>query len=170
MTAMGSDTAGSVIAHERVRSATGFAVLGTVGIIGGGLVSAATGPLSWQHGSWAAAYLVLVVGVAQLVFGVGQAWLAHELPGRPTIVWELVGWNLGSALVIVGAVLERPVVVDVGGALLVVALVLFARVVRVGRPGDGAGSPWIHWVYLLLVLVILVSIPIGLVLAALGGA
>jgi hypothetical protein len=144
-------------------------VLGAAGIIGGGLVSAVTGPLSWEHGSWAAAYLVLVLGVAQLVFGVGQAWLAREVPGRLTIGWELLGWNVGSALVIAGSVLERPVVVDVGGVLLVVALALFAVAVRSGRPPEVVGSVWFRRVYLLLVLVILVSIPIGLVLAAVRG-
>jgi hypothetical protein len=54
--------------------------------------------------------------------------------------------------------------------LLVVALALFAVAVRSGRPPEVVGSVWFRRVYLLLVLVILVSIPIGLVLAALGGA
>ena len=144
--------------------------MGAVGVIGGGLVSAVTGPLSWEHGPWAAAYLVLVVGVAQLGFGAGQAWLAVGPPARGLVVGELLGWNLGSALVITGAVVERPVLVDIGAVLLVAAVVCFLVGVRAPTPGRGPVVVWGRRAYLLLALVILVSIPVGLVLAALGSA
>lgn len=149
---------------ERAWHAVPFVLWGFVGIIVGGLLAAVTHPLGWQaHGSWAAAYLVLVVGVAQLGLGVGQAWLSERLPGRRHVAGELTGWNLGSALVILGTLLARTWVVDVGGALLVVALALFVLAVR-----GWAGTPtWAWWAYRLLTLVVLVSVPVGLVLSAL---
>lgn len=149
---------------ERAWHAMPFGLWGFVGIIGGGLVAAVTHPLGWEaHGSWVSAYLVLVVGVAQLGLGVGQAWLADRLPGRPQITGELATWNLGSALVILGTLVARTWVVDIGGVLLAVALVLFLLAVR-GRPGE---PRWAWWGYRVLALIVLVSIPVGLVLSAL---
>lgn len=149
---------------DRGWHAVPFVLWGFVGIIGGGLLAAVTHPFGWEaHGSWAAAYLVLVVGVAQLGLGVGQAWLSDRPPRRGHVSGELVGWNLGSALVVLGTLVARPWVVDLGGALLVVALALFVLAVR-GR----AGTPrWAWWAYRVLALAVLVSVPVGLVLSAL---
>ena len=61
--------------------------LGACGIVLGGLVAAVTGPLELEQGSWAAAYLVLVVGVAQVVVGLAPAFFA----ARPTT--PLLGWT-----------------------------------------------------------------------------
>ncbi len=48
-------------------------VLGALFIVLGGLVAAVTGPLDLVQGSWLAAYLVLVCGVAQFAIGTMQA-------------------------------------------------------------------------------------------------
>jgi hypothetical protein len=76
---------------------------------------------------------------------------------------------LGNAGVVVGTLIDTVWLVDVGGALLVVALALMVWGVRAGveavphRP-----QAWVVallWLYRVLVVVLLVSIPVGLVLA-----
>jgi hypothetical protein len=138
-----------------------FKVIGTAWIISGGLVAAVTSPLRLEHGSWAAAYSVLVAGVAQYAFGTAQSALAPGQPSNRIIATELAAWNLGSAAVIGGTVTRMPLIVDGGGLLLVVALALMIRTVR----GRGRGPAWALWTYRILLVVILVSIPIGLILA-----
>ncbi|HET7414823.1 MAG TPA: hypothetical protein VFI97_03905 [Arthrobacter sp.] len=138
-----------------------FKVIGTAWIVSGGLVAAVTSPLRLEHGSWAAAYSVLVAGVAQYAFGTAQGALAPSRPSDRTIAAELAAWNFGSAAVIGGTVVRVPLIVDGGGLLLVVALALMIRTVR----GRGSGPAWALWTYRILLVVILVSIPIGLTLA-----
>lgn len=137
-----------------------FVVLGTAWIVAGGLVAAVTGPLRLEHGSWAAAYQVLVAGVTQGAIGRAQEALAGQRPSRRTVVAQLVTWNLGSIAVLAGTLTRTPLVVDAGGALLVVTLALMIRAVQGGR-----GPAWALWAYRLILLVILVSIPVGLTLA-----
>src|SRR3546814_20131767 len=49
--------------------------------------------LGFEHGSWLAAYLVLVGGVAQIALGGGQAWLADRVPRARTTRTEAWSWN-----------------------------------------------------------------------------
>ena len=79
---------------DSVRSAMPFVVLGAVSVIAGGLVAAVSAPAGWEHGSWAAAYLVLVTGVAQIGLGAAQAALVAAPPWRRGRAVELLGWNL----------------------------------------------------------------------------
>jgi hypothetical protein len=137
-----------------------FSIIGTASVIVGGLVAAVTSPLQLAHGSWAAAYLVLVNGVAQVALGKAQAALAGP-PSRRTVISELIAWNAGSAAVIGGTLVRLPLIVDVGGVLLVIALVMMIATVR----GKTAGPRWALWTYRILLVVVLVSMPIGLVLA-----
>jgi hypothetical protein len=58
-------------------------------------------------------------------------------------------------------VLASPLLVDAGGVLLVVAMVLMLR--AVGRRAQG--PTWLLWVFRVALVVTAVSIPIGLVLA-----
>ncbi|MGO1968418.1 hypothetical protein, partial [Corynebacterium casei] len=89
-------------------------IIGGVFVLLGGAVAAVTSPLGIEKGSWLAAYLVLVAGVP--VYLVGQ-FIAHWLAGRGG--WALlIGWNLGNAAVIVGSLLSLPLLVDVGGIVL----------------------------------------------------
>lgn len=152
-------------AREPLRLGTGnegtFLVIGASCVVAGGLVAAATGPLRLEHGSWAAAYLVLVGGVAQIALGTAQRALAPRLPSTPVIVTELAAWNFGSAAVIAGTLVRVPLIVDVGGGLLVVALGLMMRTVR----GSASRPRRALWTYRTALAVLLVSIPIGLVLA-----
>ena len=159
---------------ERRRAALPFAVLGVVFVVIGGLVAAATAPVASEHGSWAAAYLVLVAGVSQAGLGVGQAMLARRVPSRRVLNVELVAWNVGNAAVIAGTLLETTALVDVGGVVLLVTLALMIRAVRGGGAATaaeaGAVRPagWMLLTFRILVLVLLVTIPIGLVLAWIG--
>ncbi|UTT68019.1 hypothetical protein NMQ03_11970 [Arthrobacter sp. DNA4] len=144
-----------------MKGAVAFGAVALLCVVAGGLVAAVTGPLHLEHGSWAAAYLVLVGGVAQGALGIAQYFLAPKrLTGWKSVA-ELVAWNGASAAVIGGTLIGNPWVVDAGGALLVVALALMFRTVQ----GRGATSGWPLWGYRALLVVIAVSIPIGLVLA-----
>lgn len=146
---------------ERRRTAQPFAVLGMIFVIVGGLVAAATAPVASEHGSWAAAYLVLVAGVSQLGLGVGQAVLARRVPSRRVLGVELATWNVGNAAVVAGTLLGVTALVDAGGALLVVTLALAIQAVR----GAVAPPRWALYGFRVLLLVLLVTIPIGLLLA-----
>lgn len=151
------------------RAAIGpFAVLGTGCVIAGGSVAAVTAASPTVHGTWAAAYLVLVAGVAQVALGVGRAVLATEPPTRPRVTAETLGWNLGNAFVLGGVLADLMPMVDVGGALLVAGLALFAHGVRGHGPDGAAWTRWARHAFRALSLVLLVSIPVGLLLARFG--
>jgi hypothetical protein len=138
--------------------------IGAVGVIAGGLVAAATAPSPSEHGSWAAAYLVLVVGVAQIGLAAGQAALSAHPPTSRVIRLEAVGWNVANALVIAGTLADVNVTVYAGGALLVVALAMFGYGVR-----EATSRHWPVYAFRALVVLLLVSIPTGLVLATVRG-
>ncbi|WP_166980400.1 hypothetical protein [Paramicrobacterium fandaimingii] len=143
------------------RSSIPFLWVGTAAIIVGGLVAAITSPLKLEHGSWASAYLVLIVGIALIFFGVTQSLLT-ERATRRTIAIEIGAWVLGSLAVLGGTLVSQPAIVDIGGAVLVIALIVFALAVRT-RGRTRATLPL--WVFRFVLLVMIISIPIGLVLS-----
>jgi hypothetical protein len=137
-----------------------FAYFGAACIVAGGLVAAASAPASSEVGTWAAAYLVLVGGVAQMVMAVAQAVLS---PGRPSAFIaevQVVLFNVGSAAVVAGTAVGIHLVGDAGSLLLLGALVLSARAVG-GVAGRAAG------LYRAVVVLLVLSIPVGSVLARL---
>lgn len=142
-----------------------FALIGVLCVLSGGLVAAVTAPKPTEHSTWAAAYLVLVGGVAQIGLALGQAMFSARTSTRLVAV-QSVGWNVGNAAVLGGTLLGVTVLVDAGCALLVMALVLLGRGVSPAgaRPAAG-GAKWYLYGYRLLVLILLISIPVGLVLA-----
>jgi len=95
--------------------------------------------------------------------------LAARPPTQRLTYTELIGWNLGNAAVIAGTLSNTNVVVFIGGAILVVVLGFFGYGVRrsAGAPDSAARPSWIVNGFRLLLLVLLISIPVGLVLAAL---
>lgn len=147
--------------RARRRAARPFALVGFACIVAGGLVAAATRPLHLEFGSWAAAYLVLVAGVAQLGFGVGQAWILADIPIKRWMVWEFAAWNSGNAAVMAGTFAGLPSLVAVGAVLLLVAMVLFLRAVR--RPIVVAAR-WLV-TYRVVAIVLAVSVLVGVVLS-----
>ncbi|MGH8129146.1 MAG: hypothetical protein ACRETC_12460 [Gammaproteobacteria bacterium] len=147
---------------DRRQAALPFAVLGGVAIIAGGLVAAAVARHPAQHLVWMSAYLVLIVGVAQCVFGVGQALLSQRAPSRALVWVEWIVFNLGNAGVIAGTLLGGFVLVFVGTALFAAGIVLFLVATHGSwRAGWLAG-------YRLLLGLILVSSLVGLALSAIA--
>ncbi|GIF01528.1 hypothetical protein [Paractinoplanes rishiriensis] len=148
------------------------AVLTATGIccvVIGGLVAAVTGPLELAHGSWLAAYLVLVGGVAQ--WAMGQARSRRPDVLQPRRSWAQIGcWNVGNLLVIAATLTGAPWAVDLGSILLVIALVLAWHA---ARPGTGTSArlatAWasllVDRAYRMLLLVLAVSVPVGMVLS-----
>jgi hypothetical protein len=137
-----------------------FGYFGAACIVTGGLVAAASAPAHSEVGAWAAAYLVLVGGVAQIVLGVAQAVFS---PGRHSAVaihLQVVLFNAGSAAVVAGTAAGVPLVGDAGALVLLAALALSARAVR-GVAGRAAG------LYRVIVVVLALSVPVGSVLARL---
>lgn len=147
--------------YERWIPALPFIALGAVSIIAGGLVAAVTAISPTRHATWAAAYLVLVVGVAQLGIGIGQALLAPKAPSSRLITAELLTWDIGNAGVIAGTLMNRVALVDLGGALLAISLVLFIF----GARGHTGRNRWPLYLYRALITIVLVSIPIGLIIS-----
>lgn len=139
-----------------------FAWIGIGSIVAGGLVAAVTGPLELADGSWAAAYLVLVAGVAQLALGFGQGILSVERPSDAIVRSELAAWNLGAATTIAGTLTGSAVVTTIGAAATATALVMFLVGVRAT---DETASGWIPMVYRGVAAVVLVSIPVGVALS-----
>lgn len=142
-----------------------FIALGVTCVIVGGLVAAASASAPTEHATWAAAYLVLVGGVAQVGFALGHALLVTRTP-VPMVAAQAAGWNLGNAAVLTGTLLGVSALVDLGGVLLIATLILLAHGLRPAgvRPAGGIYR-WCLHCYRLLVLILLISIPVGLVLA-----
>ncbi len=121
-------------------------------------MAAAVAHAPTEHPVWAVAYLVLVPGVIQVALGAGQAILAREEPGTPTLLSQLLIFNVGNGLVIGGTVTDHPVITYVGSLLIVVALAMFIVLAR------GVHLRVLRWTYQVLVAIVLVSVPIGLVI------
>lgn len=149
---------------ERCRWAMPFVGIGALSIVAGGLVAAVTRPTHFDQGPWVAAFLVLVVGVAQIALGAGQAWLADRRPRTVTLRGEALAWNLGAAATLVGSVRDTPTVTTAGAVATVVALAWFLAPVWKST----SGPRWARSVYLAGVAVLLVSTPVGVLLAWTG--
>lgn len=117
----------------RWRSARAFIAIGTGAILFGGLVAAAVAHDPSRHLVWMVAYLVLVAGLAQVAFGVGQAMLANRALPRSLIAAQVLLFNLGNAGVIIGTVTEMFIPVAGGTVLLLLGLGLFFYASRNGR-------------------------------------
>ncbi len=140
---------------------------GSACVLLGGGVAAVTGPLGLDKGSWLAAYLVLVCGVGTRAMGVMQSRSSGgSMPaGRSWL--QLAGWLLGNAAVITGSLLGVAGIVDAGVPLLLIAVVIAlidtARAVPVAAPGSK--NRLTLWAYRCLLVVLLISVPIGSALA-----
>lgn len=107
------------------------------------------------------AYLVLIVGVAQSMFGAGQAWLSRCVPKTGWVAGEWIAFNLGNAGVIAGTLCGWFWMVLVGTLLFAIGIALFLFGTR-----DGIRSGWLVGYRTLLSLIFLSSLT-GLVLALL---
>jgi len=145
------------------RSAIPFAIIAGVSIIAAGFISAITAFSPSYTASWAVAYLVLVVGVAQLALGFGQAWLAGEVPSKTLIIAEVVLFNLANLATLLGTLLAWMALVYIGAVLMIIALAFFLWGTRIAKPG----KIWIVYGFRAIVFILIVSAGIGLVIASL---
>lgn len=144
----------------RWRAATPFVALGIAAVIAGGLVAAVVAHRPAEHPVWASAYLVLIVGVAQIVFGAGQAWLSERLPSIGWIAGEWTVFNLGNAGVIAGTVFGSFRMVLAGTVLFAGGIAAFL----LGARGPMMRGGWLLGYRVVLGLVFLSSLA-GLVLS-----
>lgn len=81
----------------------------------------------------------------------------------------LIGWNLGNAAVIVGSLLSLPLLVDVGGIVLLIPLayLLWIALQWKGAADGTASSAAVigRWLLIAALIIMIFSIPVGLVLA-----
>ena len=139
-----------------------FAVAGSFSVVAGGLLAAAiAAPAPTRHGVWAAAYLVLVLGVGQVVLAAGQLVLAAEPPSTRAVAVTAALFNGGNVAVLIGVITGHIVVFDAGSVLLLVALLLFGYQVR-----RAARRGWALHLYRLFIATLAVSIPIGLLITS----
>jgi len=143
--------------------------VGVSSVVLGGLVAAVTGPLDLAHGSWLAAYLVLVSGVAQGAMGQPRFRRAEAMQPRRGWV-QIVGWNVGNAMVIGGTLTGISPAVDLGSVALIIAL---AMAFHAARPAPdaaacstaGRASALLDRAYRALLLVLACSVPAGILLS-----
>ena len=166
-----SESAGVVLdrapsaAGRGVRAGLGdvhaFAAVAGIMIVAGGLVAAVNSAAPFAHGSWLAAYLVLVGGVSQLVLGGGP--LVLPAPKRSVRLGyaQLGLWNAGTATVAVGVFTDLGAIVLVGSAIALTALGCFARGGGRGRPGARGRVI----LYRFLIGALAISVVVGSVLA-----
>lgn len=148
---------------RRWRPGLPLLVAGGVSIVAGGLAAAVTGPTGWEHGSWVAAFLVLVAGVAQVGLAAGQAELAAAPAAGSTAAGRCAAWNAGCLLVIAGTLLSAPVAVAVGSVALLAVLAMSAVAVRAP-----ARRPRLATAYRALLVGLGISVGIGVALAFAG--
>lgn len=141
-----------------------FFISALVCTIAGGLLAAATAYAPTQKTVWATAYIVLVAGVAQGVLGAAMGWLAPN--ARLPITWTaFLLFTFGNAGVLIGQFTGLLAITFVAGAMLMIALVLIVIATHRDR---APAHPAALWTFRAIVIVLAVSVPVGLVLAALG--
>lgn len=142
-----------------------FTVLSLAAITAGGLLMAFSARKPTWLTSWMSAYLVLVVGVIQL--GLVAGWRGLGEPDAVLALTAFILYNLGNLSVILGTAFKTRTkhyfaVVSIGGALLAASMILLLISVRHARGSWGLAG------FIALVVVILISMPTGVVLSARG--
>lgn len=140
-----------------------FHALAILAIISGGVISAFSARHPSRFAMWVTAYLVLVVGVIQAGFVISWQSLTLLASWPAIIAFSL--FNIGNGAVIYGRWLKGKkktahYVVYLGGALIALSMIIL------GILSLGAPLTWAHSGFLALIIVILVSMPIGLFLSA----
>lgn len=142
-------------------------ILGAIAIVAiiiGGIYAAFSAQHPSEFALWATAYLVLVVGIMQLSF-VGSLYAVTKRSFEKIAVLAFAIYNLGNLCVLYGTYLKgnsssSTLLVNSGGVLLALSMVLLLYAVR------HAKKTRLLYAYYVLICVILVSMPIGLVLAS----
>ena len=151
----------ALVLSPAARERLPFLAVAAVMIVAGGLVAAVNGAAEFAHGSWLAAYLVLVGGVAQLVLGFG-CLLLPQAAAPPSLGRLQLGlWNLGTLTVAGGVLGSLFGVVLAGSVIVAAALVAFASGTG---PMHGPGSRRVI-AYRAVIGLLIVSVLVGGVLA-----
>ena len=136
-------------------------LVGGLAIVAGGLTAALARPIGWEHGSWVAAFLVLVAGVAQVGIAICQVTLAPIAPTARFAWAQCALWNAGCIAVLAGTMLTNPIAVSIGSISMAATLAMSARAVW----RSDTSLSLLLWGYRGLMIVLLGSIPIGVTLA-----
>ena len=150
--------------RERLVAARGFLVTALLATLVAGFAAAATAHAPTRFLMWAVAYLVLVVGVAQAVLGLGQALLPARLPSPRWRIGEWVLFNAGNLGVMAGTLWTSTMWVAIGTVLFVASLVAFLVGVR------GAGRGWLSLAFRAVLVVACIGACVGLGLSMAGVA
>jgi hypothetical protein len=143
------------------RSTARFLACAAVLIVAGGAVAAVDSAAPFGHGSWLAAYLVLVGGVSQIVLSTGQVALGTPRVTRAVSPAQLLLWNLGSLAVPAGVLADWALLVTLGSIALLGALALFV----IGAGGMRPNARGRSVVYLAIVVGLAASVVVGTALA-----
>ena len=140
-----------------------FSIVAIAAVAGGGIISAFRARRPTRFVMWLTAYLVLVEGLIQ--FGLVTSWQRLDLSVGWVVILAFSVYNLGNAAVITGRVLRGRLVqarriVYLGSTLLATAMLLFIWTIR-----DTAMSWGLVW-FVVLIVILFVSMPIGTVLSA----
>jgi hypothetical protein len=137
-----------------------FEGLGLLAIAAGGLLAAFSARRPTRLKTWMSAYLVLVAGLVQ--FGLAVGWQRLGSSGGATAIVAFVLFNIGNIFVMLGTAQKQrwAALVRLGGLFLAVTMLLLAWAVK------SAAASWTLAWFLALVLIILVTMPIGLTLSA----
>jgi len=133
-----------------------FLAAGALAILVGGSLSAALAHAPTRPVMWLVAYLVLVVGAAQIVLGAGQWRLAVRPRSTAMLALQWLLFNGANGLVMAGRLLACPAAVAAGTLVLFIALALFWHGVR------GARSGWVARAYRAFVVLLGGSALVGI--------
>lgn len=125
-----------------------------------GAVSAASAFAPTYLASWAAAFLALVVGLAQALIGTARVLLPPQPPDVTTTWREALAFDAAGLAVLAGTALDRPAVTTAGAALMLSVLAVWTNVER----RSVRRGPW-RWAFRIMVSVLAISVPVGVALA-----
>lgn len=147
------------------RVASLYTTTGAVAVIVGGVLSAFTAKQPTTFAMWASAYLVLVAGVAQVVFGTLLLQPIAKKINRTQLYIAYGLFNVGNTVVVAStgmkyAGVDWNIAVNMAGAILVlVGLLLFGWCIRAVAPSIMKSSTYG------VVALLVASIPLGVILA-----
>lgn len=139
-----------------------FGITAVLAIILGSLVSAFLAKDPSTLAMWVVAYLVLVVGVFQICFGVCLQVLAAE-GKRKFGFLSFFFYNLGNLLVIAGTIVKyegggTSLLVPIGGGAVLLSMLLMLFVVSHEK------KSWLLGLFYITVGIIIVAVPVGIFL------
>jgi hypothetical protein len=149
--------------------ALAFLVAAVVVAASAGATAVAGHAAGWSGAGWAALHLVLLGGVSLLVIGISQffvtAFLATTPPSRRLVFSQISCWVAGSVAVVTGVSLEIDPLTVAGVALLLAALLLYARSLATLHSRSLQSAPWASRWYVACGIWLLGGIALGLMLA-----